>query len=156
MSDSTALFVTTLQEWFKVCAHRARFESILYARERQLSRSQMGTLFLIHLMGSCSVSDIADPLDITPAAASQAVDRLVQRALIERKENPEDRRAKLLSLTDHGRQLLDDGTRAHLRWLAEFAHTLSPAEQARVTDALRLLLDRAEAFDVHRSEKRSR
>jgi hypothetical protein len=44
--------------------------------------------------------------------------------------------------------LLDEGNRMHLHRLTTFANTLSPTEQAQITAALRLLLDRMDAFDT--------
>jgi len=121
---------------------------ILYVKENNLSMSQMGALLQIHGKGVCGVSDIGDDLGITSAAASQMLDRLVQQALIERTEDPNDRRAKQIILTDKGRQLLREGVRAHQNWLGELARTLPPAEQAQVIAALRLLLEHAHQLNV--------
>lgn len=53
------------------------------------------------------VTDVAELLGVTNAAASRAIDRLVQRDLIDRQVSAEDRRAVDLSLTAEGRELLD-------------------------------------------------
>lgn len=52
------------------------------------------------------VTDVADFLDVSNAAASRAIDRLVQRGLVHRAIAPDNRRAVDLSLTDEGRKLL--------------------------------------------------
>ncbi len=52
--------------------------------------------------GKSGVSEIGGQMGVTNAAASQAVDRLVHLGLIERTEDPDDRRAKRLTLTQAG------------------------------------------------------
>jgi DNA-binding MarR family transcriptional regulator len=53
------------------------------------------------------VMDIAEFLGVTNAAASRAIDRLVQRGLVDRALSQEDRRAVDLALTESGYALLE-------------------------------------------------
>ena len=50
----------------------------------------------------CTVGELANGLGIAMATASEAVDRLVERALIERQANPADRRRVMLALDRPG------------------------------------------------------
>ena len=86
-------------------------------------------------------SDIApiQTLDITPAAASQLVDKLVQSGLIQRVEDPNDRRAKLLSLADKGEELVQQGIEERYRWVDELANKLTPEERAQISEALDIM-----------------
>ena len=52
------------------------------------------------------VSDIGEHMQISAAAASQLVDKLVQSGLLDRIEDINDRRARLLSLSPKGRALI--------------------------------------------------
>ncbi len=54
------------------------------------------------------IKRLAHDLDVTPAAASQAVDRLVSDGLLDRRPDPKDRRAVVITISDKGRQLLDE------------------------------------------------
>ncbi|MGH2879628.1 MAG: MarR family transcriptional regulator [Solirubrobacteraceae bacterium] len=56
---------------------------------------------------------IGERLQIPPSRMVAFVDALEQRGLLERRANPEDRRARALYLTDEGRELL--AAREHLR-----------------------------------------
>ncbi len=58
--------------------------------------------------GRLTVADAAVCLHLSPSAASRAVDRLVRDGLIRREENPEDRRQKLITMTQAGRELLGE------------------------------------------------
>lgn len=54
-----------------------------------------------------TVSQLATVITLSQPATSQLIDRLLQRGLLERRENPEDRRQKLISINDEGIALLD-------------------------------------------------
>ena len=54
------------------------------------------------------IKHLAHDLDVTPAAASQAVDRLVADGLLDRRPDPTDRRAVIVSISEKGRKVLDE------------------------------------------------
>ncbi len=51
---------------------------------------------------SMKIKEIADELHITSAAASQIVERMVQRGMVERKSAPGDRRSVCVTLSPEG------------------------------------------------------
>lgn len=67
-----------------------------------LSRIQSELIFLAaqHKKEGISVKDVATKLQVTSGAVTQLVDILISRGLIERAENPNDRRSILLRATD--------------------------------------------------------
>ncbi len=67
-----------------------------------LSRIQAELIFLAaeHKESGISVKDAAKKLQVTSGAVTQLVDLLIARGLIERAENPSDRRSILLRATD--------------------------------------------------------
>ncbi|MCB9134459.1 MAG: MarR family transcriptional regulator [Anaerolineales bacterium] len=136
-----------LQKLMETFMRRSMHKFIFYAKERGLSMSQIGALFAIRRKGTCGVSDIGDELGITPAATSQMLNRLVDENLIERSEDPGDRRVKRLVLTQIGTQTLQDSIHARLDWLTRLANTLNPEEKAQVNASLHLLLEKATLLD---------
>ena len=52
------------------------------------------------------IKRLAHDLDVTPAAASQAVDRLVSEGLLDRRPDPTDRRAVVITISEKGRKVL--------------------------------------------------
>jgi DNA-binding MarR family transcriptional regulator len=52
--------------------------------------------------------DLADILELQPISLVRLLDRLVGHGLLERRNDPRDRRANRLFLTARGRQLVDD------------------------------------------------
>ncbi len=61
-----------------------------------------------HSRGDIRISTLAHDLDVTPAAAGQAVDRLVQSGLVDRVTDPTDRRAFVISISKKGRGHLEE------------------------------------------------
>lgn len=53
------------------------------------------------------IKHLAHDLDVTPAAASQAVERLVADGLLDRRQDPTDRRAVIVTISDNGRKLIE-------------------------------------------------
>ncbi len=100
------------------------------------------------------LSAIADGLGLSLPSASRAVDELVKRALVARTEDPSDRRQRLLTLTEAGRELADRIMHARLEGLGQFAASLTDEERERLDAALELLLERDEIADVYRQYRR--
>ncbi|GHF37276.1 DNA-binding MarR family transcriptional regulator [Deinococcus metalli] len=73
-----------------------------------LSFSQVTALHQLRAHAALSIGGLADLTGLSLPAASHLTDRLVQRGLAERRENPDDRRAKTLALTPAGHTFLDD------------------------------------------------
>lgn len=119
-----------------------------FMRSHGLTMPQVSVLFKLRYGGMCGVSDIADHLDVTSAAASQMVDRLVQQGLLARSTDPSDRRVKRIELTPLGRQLLDEAIEARMGWVTGMATILSPEEQDLIVTALGLLGDAAARLEA--------
>lgn len=75
-------------------------------REHGLSMPQLGTLQLLRAEGTQTVSNIASHLNLSLGATSHLVERLVQKDLVVRQEDPHDRRQKLVDLTPGGVDLV--------------------------------------------------
>lgn len=75
-------------------------------RAEDISLSHMGVLKHLYFHKTSSPSQLADLLQISSGGVTQLCDKLVQKGFIERMESPEDRRVKLLAITDRGKVLL--------------------------------------------------
>ena len=60
----------------------------------------------------------------------------------DRRESAEDRRSRLIALTDDGRAVVDRVLRARLKTLEQFAEELTPEERATLTAALLPIVER--------------
>ncbi len=95
-----------------------------------ITYSQIKLLKMVSLTEGYTVSNVAQFLGVSTAAASRAVERLVRRGLVHRAEDAADRRAVRLSLTPKGQSVLDAYQRASSQALLGVFGDLS-AEQLR-------------------------
>ena len=72
---------------------------------KDLTMSQMQTLWFIQKHGPISMSKLAELLQITPASLSEHVSALIKAKLIDRKHDETDRRTLIVSLSDFGTNL---------------------------------------------------
>ncbi len=141
-------FMQAIRSWMDVFMHRSMRGWGLFAKSTGLSMPQFSILMQLHHKGVCGLSDISERFDVTNAAASQLVDKLVQSRLIQREEDPHDRRAKLLNLTDKGRELIQQGIEERYRWVDQLAGKLTAAERAKVTEALNIMTQAARELEA--------
>ncbi len=140
-----------LRAWMDVFMHRSMRGWNQFAKSTGLSMPQFSILMQLHYKGACGMSAISERFDVSAAAASQLVDKLVQAGYIERTEDPSDRRAKLLKLSTNGAKLVDDGIQERYRWMDELTSRLSAAEQTKICEALTLLTEAARQMEQRES-----
>jgi len=107
----------------------------------QLTVPQVKLLKLVAMTDGYSLGDVASFLDVSNAAASKAVDRLVRRNLLRRTEDQKDRRTMHLSLTHSGRRVLDAYEAARREKLEDIFAQFPSEELQRAAE----LLDRISA-----------
>jgi DNA-binding MarR family transcriptional regulator len=89
--------------------------------------------------GAIRMSELADRLNIARRSATSVVDDLVTNGLLERRDDPTDRRAVEVAVTPSGTRLLG-GLRDRRRSAArEVTSTLPPADLVILRDLLRRL-----------------
>src|SRR5687768_4842132 len=71
---------------------RSAGDTLSILTEAGLTMAQLVALHFLQHGGPTSVSAIASTLRLSPAATSHLVDRLVKARLVERREDPDDRR----------------------------------------------------------------
>lgn len=72
--------------------------------ELGLSFPQLRILFNVRNQPGIGLRDLAERFGISRSAVSQQVDKLVVRGMLERSDNPDDRRHLYLKLTEDGEQ----------------------------------------------------
>ncbi len=122
----TMTLTKVIREWSEVFMQRSMRDFKRFMDTTGLSFSQINILMRLFHRGSTNVSEIGEQLGVTNAAASQAVDRLVGMGLIERTEDPEDRRTKRLELTPKGRAAIEKGIQARSEWIEGVTNSLQP------------------------------
>jgi DNA-binding MarR family transcriptional regulator len=134
-----------VREWVQSFTVRSLHGMAHYARTRGLSLPQYSILMRLHHAG-CEVHDIGRIFAVSPAAASQLVEKLVQAGLVARTESPEDRRVRRIALTTKGRALIARGLEERFRWVDDLVAALAPEERAALVTSLRPLLEAEKAL----------
>jgi DNA-binding MarR family transcriptional regulator len=101
--------------------------------EHMLTPSQLQALGHLERGGPMTAAALAALEQVTPQSISRTVALLEDAGTITRQADPADARASLISLTDHGRHMLQVDHQRRTRWLAD-------ALDAECTDAERELL----------------
>ncbi len=125
--------------------HRYISSQVMGAMQEQLqdddlSFSQMSALHQLRAYAPMSVGGLAERTGLSLPAASHLTDRLVVRGYAQRRENPDDRRAKLLDLSERGQRVLDEMDRRFTdTYRLAFSRVSSQAIQA-AADSIEALL----------------
>jgi len=106
---------------------------------KEVSMPQFRTLNFVYRKEGVSLSEVADHIGLTLPTMSMLVDGLVTRGLINRQEDPEDRRRMTLMLTEPGRVRLESARGATVAYLEERLRQLSASDRATITTAMRTL-----------------
>ena len=77
---------------------------------------------------------------LSSGGMTKRLDRLVEAGLVERRADPADRRGVLVSLTRHGKEVVDSALDAHLANEESLLRPLSAADRRTLDDLLRKLL----------------
>ncbi len=115
-------------------------EFMTLMREHDLSLPQIYALMYLFHEGECQVSDIARLMEASNAAASQLIERLWQQGLVERREDPNNRRMKKISLSQKGSDLVREGILSN-QFLGEIFSALTNDQIETIHLALGYLAD---------------
>jgi DNA-binding MarR family transcriptional regulator len=105
--------------------------------EPVLTPPQGGLLFAIaHEKDGLSVKELAEDAGVTPGAITQLVDALVEKGLVVREGDPNDRRIVRLKLTQSARNGFEKVRKAHLESFSRLFAVLSDEEIKQLTALL--------------------
>jgi DNA-binding MarR family transcriptional regulator len=133
--------ILVIRRWYEMFTHVSMKDFKGFMGQASLSRSQAHALMRLHFGGEITISDIGDGLGISSPAASQMIDRLVQMGLVERTENPVDRRLKRLAITAKGEALVLQGLDAQWKWMETLTTSLMPEDQKAILRAFTILTE---------------
>lgn len=108
-----------------------------------LSLPQLRILFRVRARPGIDLGGLAGELSISASAASQQVEKLVERGLLSRQPDPSDRRRLSLELTERGRLSTRAISSAAHQYLQELLDNLSDDELAELHRMLTHILELA-------------
>jgi DNA-binding MarR family transcriptional regulator len=132
----------------RVAMGRALWRELVVGFASQLSDlrlgfTQLAALYVLADGSTTTIGELAESLGRSPSATSRLVDGLVRRRLVERHEEPEDRRQRSVSLTQRGQALLRAVDRARADQFLTAVRPLPTPERALVAMGVAALATRA-------------
>jgi DNA-binding MarR family transcriptional regulator len=106
-----------------------------------VTRPQWRVLMTLSRFEGCNQGTLADFLEVEPITLCRMVDRLEEGGLVERRSDPQDRRAWQLYLLPKARPILAELYQIGSEMFADAMHGISETEQQTLLD----MLDRVRA-----------
>lgn len=100
---------------------------------------QLHCLKVIRSLETPSMTDLSEILQLQPSTVTALVDGLVERELVERHEDAEDRRIVRAALTTEGKRRGTRHRKARRQRLLELLRDIGDRELKRIEDALQVL-----------------
>jgi MarR family transcriptional regulator, 2-MHQ and catechol-resistance regulon repressor len=104
-----------------------------------LSLTDFAALEALLHKGPLTISQIQEKVLLASGSMTAAVDRLEKLGLVVRKASPNDRRARVLELTSHGKRLAASCFEKHAKDLEALMSTLSEKEMEQLHGSLKKL-----------------
>ena len=102
-----------------------------------LGLSDFAVLEVLLHAGTQPVNIIGKKVLLTSGSITTAIDRLESRKLVCRTSHPEDKRTRLVQLTDRGKRIIKDAFRQHALDMEETIAVLAPDERIELTRLLK-------------------
>ncbi|WP_144120216.1 MarR family winged helix-turn-helix transcriptional regulator [Catellatospora sichuanensis] len=128
-----------LSEAFWAVARRLRHLTKDALAPWQITPSQSRALNVLGRQEALRLNELAEQLRIAPRSATEVVDDLQARGLVERRADPADRRATLVALTGPGRDTAQAIEVARRAEADRFFSALDPDDRTQLGNILRKL-----------------
>ena len=111
----------------------------------QLTMQQVRVMHILAAHGPTRVSTLARTMHVSTPTMTGILDRLVQRDMVRREDDPHDRRVVLNVLTPAGHAAIEQINAVRVDYLEEIADRLSPEDRRLVMEALNRLREAIDA-----------
>jgi DNA-binding MarR family transcriptional regulator len=137
---ATAQDHMALRLWLRLLACTNLIEAPLRTRLRTQFEGSLPRFDLMAQLDrhpdGLKMRELSRRLMVTGGNVTGLTDKLVAEGLVQRREDPADRRAYTVRLTPEGQQQFRAMARAHEGWIVELLGGLSPAQQATLFELL--------------------
>lgn len=115
-----------------VTGHAAEFTEV------SITMAQAKVVYVVLAAGAVHLSELASRLGIGPSSTSEQVERLVELGLLDRRDDPADRRQLIVTGTNKARDLLERFRELNQRQLRELLSQLDREELAIVARSIEI------------------
>jgi DNA-binding MarR family transcriptional regulator len=120
-------------------ARRLRAERIARGVATDLSDTQLAALAALERHSAMSPGELAEHEKVQPPSMTRVIAALQERGLVTRAPHPTDGRQVKLTVTEQGRELVQQSRKLREAWLAQRLRELSQEERATLRAAAPIL-----------------
>jgi DNA-binding MarR family transcriptional regulator len=141
-----------LLQLFESMRHAPPGPAFRRVTDLDLSFTHLRTMSLLLPDKTLAMKDLAEHLCMTPPSVTALTRRLVQTGLVRRQNHPQDQRVALLSLTDEGRELMEQLYEGRVRGMELLLEGLTPEDQQLIIQLLERAVQAMTAAPVRADE----
>ena len=120
-------------------ARRLRAERVARGVATDLSDTQLAAMAALERHTAMTPGELAEHEKVQPPSMTRVLAALQERGLVTRAPHPTDGRQVKLTVTEQGRELVQQSRRLREAWLAQRLRELSPEERAALRAAAPIL-----------------
>ena len=133
-------YMETMENWAKLYFFQSLTDFFNYLKQTDLSLLQAYALAYLFFKGPLKMSDLCEHMMVSPAAASQLIDRLEKLEMVARSSDPTDRRVRKIIVRDKGRNFVQENFRFSQSWISEIQADITPEQVVQISEVLSMLL----------------
>jgi DNA-binding MarR family transcriptional regulator len=132
MNDPTSEQVEQLTRAFERFTRRFKVAEAAAAADNALNALEAQALLFITEHPGCGLGDVARDLAVAATTMSSAVDRLVRKAMVERRRLEANRRSVALTATAKGQQVMEAQKAGYQKACFAMLRSLDPGERGEL------------------------
>lgn len=132
MIEPTAEQIEQLRRAFERFTRRFKVAEAAAAADNALNALDAQVLLFVSEHPGCGLGDVARDLGVALTTMSSAVDRLVRKAMIERRRPEDNRRTIALTATAKGRRVVEDNKAGYHKACLAMLRSLEPGERGEL------------------------
>jgi DNA-binding MarR family transcriptional regulator len=136
-----------LADAFFTVAHGLKRTVNARVQHTGLSLARLRVLFQLTERPAIRMGELSACVDVAPRTMTSTVEAMERDGLVQRRPDPHDRRATIVSVTDAGRRSFAEGRRQQAIAIADVFEALDLEQRLALKDALDELVRAADAVD---------
>ena len=133
-------YIEIMENWAKLYFFQSLTDFFNYLKQTDLSLLQAYALTYLYFKGPLKMSNLCEHMMVSPAAASQLIDRLEKLEMVARISDPTDRRVRKIIVLDKGMSFVQENFRFSQSWISEIPADMTPEQVSQIADVLSILL----------------
>ena len=133
-------FLETMENWAKLYFFQSLTDFFNYLKHTELSLLQAYALAYLVFKGPIKISELCDHMMVSPAAASQLIDRLEKLEMVARISDPNDRRVRKITVLDRGVNFVQENFKFSQSWISKIPANITSEQGAQIAEVLSMLM----------------